>query len=56
MKNIILVTDLQIPAGQIIGNLAELEEPVIITQRGRASAVLLSAERFTEIEAGFETT
>ncbi len=51
MKNIIPVTDLQRQAGQIIGNLAELDEPVVITQRGRASAVLLSAERYTEIEA-----
>lgn len=51
MKNIIPVTDLQRQAGQIIGNLAELDEPVVVTQRGRASAVLMTTERYAEIEA-----
>ena len=51
MKNIIPITDLQRQAGQIISSLAELEEPVVVTQRGRASAVLISAERYSEIEA-----
>lgn len=51
MKNIIPVTDLQRQAGQIINSLAESDEPVIVTQRGRASAVLMTAERYAEIEA-----
>lgn len=51
MKNIIPITDLQRQAGQIIGSLSDSEEPIIVTQRGRASAVLISAERYTEIEA-----
>ncbi len=51
MKNIIPITDLQRQAGQIISSLAELEEPVVVTQRGRAAAVLISAERYSEIEA-----
>jgi prevent-host-death family protein len=51
MKNIVPITDLQRQAGQIIGSLAELEEPIFITQRGRASAVIISAERYGEIEA-----
>jgi prevent-host-death family protein len=51
MKNIIPITDLQRQASQIIGSLADSEEPVVITQRGRASAVLISAERYGEIEA-----
>lgn len=50
MKNIIPITDLQRQAGQIIGTLAESDEPIIVTQRGRASAVLMSAERYAEIE------
>ena len=48
MKNIIPVTDLQRQAAQILSDLDN--EPVIITQRGRASAVLLSARRYAEIE------
>ncbi len=48
MKNIIPITDLQRQAAQILGALDN--DPVIITQRGRASAVLLSARRYAEIE------
>ena len=51
MKNIIPITDLQRQAGQIIGSLADSEEPIVITQRGRASAIIMSAERYSEIEA-----
>lgn len=51
MKNIIPITDLQRQAGQIISSLGENEEPIVITQRGRASAVIISAERYSEIEA-----
>lgn len=49
MKNIIPVTDLQRQAAQILSDLSN-NEPIIITQRGRASAVLLSARRYAEIE------
>jgi prevent-host-death family protein len=51
MKNIIPVTDLQRQASQIIASLADSEEPVVVTQRGRATAVLMTAERYSEIEA-----
>jgi prevent-host-death family protein len=50
MKNIIPITDLQRQAGQIIGGLSASDEPLIITQRGRATAVIVSAERYGEIE------
>ncbi len=50
MKNIIPITDLQRQAGQIISSLNESEEPIFVTQRGRASAVIISAERYGEIE------
>lgn len=50
MKDIIPITDLQRQAGQIIKSLSEKEEPVVITQRGRASAVIISTERYSEIE------
>ena len=51
MKNIVPLTDLQKQASQIIGGLADSDEPVIITQRGRTAAVLLTAKRYAEIEA-----
>lgn len=50
MKNIIPITDLQRQAGQIIAGLSESDEPIVITQRGRASAIIISAERYSEIE------
>ncbi|MDQ3320959.1 MAG: type II toxin-antitoxin system prevent-host-death family antitoxin [Acidobacteriota bacterium] len=49
MKNIIPVTDLQRWAAQVLSNLDETEA-VVITQRGRASAVLISARRYAQIE------
>jgi prevent-host-death family protein len=50
MKKIIPITDLQRQSRRIVGGLSETGEPVIITQRGRAAAVLLSAERYSQIE------
>ena len=50
VKNIIPITDLQRQAGQIIGSLSESDEPVVITQRGRAAAVIMAADRYAEIE------
>jgi prevent-host-death family protein len=50
MKNIIPVTDLQRQAAKILNDLAEGGEPVVITQRGRASAVIVSAKHYAEIE------
>jgi prevent-host-death family protein len=54
MKRIIPITDLQRQAGQVLNSLSESDEPVIVTQRGRASAVLISAERYTRIEEDLE--
>jgi prevent-host-death family protein len=50
MRNIIPVSDLQRQAAQILSDVNESSEPIIITQRGRAAAVLLSAKRYAEIE------
>ena len=50
MKKIIPITDLQRQSRQIVRQVADSDEPVIITQRGRAAAVLLSAERYSRIE------
>lgn len=50
MKNIIPVTDLQRQAAQILKKLNKTSEPVIITQRGRVSAVMISASHYAQIE------
>ncbi|MBA3713957.1 MAG: type II toxin-antitoxin system Phd/YefM family antitoxin [Pyrinomonadaceae bacterium] len=50
MRKIVPITDLQRQAGQVISSLADSDEPVVITQRGRAAAVIVSAERYTQIE------
>jgi prevent-host-death family protein len=50
VKKIIPITDLQRQSRQIVSQVADSDEPVIITQRGRATAVLLSAERYSRIE------
>ena len=50
MKNIIPITDLQRQAAQVLSDVNASSEPIIITQRGRPAAVLLSAKRYAEIE------
>ncbi len=54
MRNIIPVTDLQRQAAQILIDVNKSSEPVVITQRGRASAVLISAKRYEQIEKDLE--
>jgi len=50
MKKIIPITDLQRQAGQIVSGFDETAEPVIITQRGRAAAVLVPVARYEQME------
>jgi prevent-host-death family protein len=50
MERILPITDLQRQAGQIVKSIRQSDEPVIITQRGRPAAVLISAERYRSIE------
>ncbi len=50
MKEIVPITDLQRQAGQIVNSLAESDEPIFITQRGRAAAVIISVARYARIE------
>ncbi len=50
MKKIIPITDLQRQAGQIVSSFDETPEPVIITQRGRAAAVLMPVARYHQME------
>lgn len=54
MKKIIPITDLQRQSSRIVSELVESDETVIITQRGRAAVVLLSAKRYSQIEADLD--
>lgn len=54
MRNIIPVSDLQRQAAKILRDVNSSSEPVIITQRGRASAVIISADRYARIEEDLE--
>ncbi len=50
MKKIFPVSDLQRQAAQILNDVATSNEPFVITQRGRATAVLISSDRYAQIE------
>ncbi len=50
MKNIIAVSDLQRQAAQVLAAVNKSSEPIIITQRGRPAAVIISAKRYAQIE------
>ena len=54
MKKIIPITDLQRQAGQIIGEVAADDDSVIITQRGRPAAVIVSIAHYAQIEEDLE--
>jgi antitoxin YefM len=49
-KNIIPISELQRQAGQIVDGLSKSDDPVIITQHGRAAAVMLTPERYDQIQ------
>jgi prevent-host-death family protein len=46
LPNIVPITDLRQDATSIVNRLSESQEPVIITQRGRAAAVMISTEAY----------
>ena len=50
LLDIIPVSDLRRDAAKILKQLKNLKEPLIITQRGRAAAVMLSIETFERSE------
>lgn len=50
LLNIIPVSDLRQDAAKILKQLKNSKEPLIITQRGRAAAVMLSVEAFKRSE------
>jgi len=50
LLNIIPVSDLRQDAAKVIKRIKDSREPIVITQRGRAAAVMLSVEAFEESE------
>ncbi len=50
LMNIIPVSDLRKDAAKVLKQLKKLNEPLIITQRGRAAAVMQSVESFERSE------
>ncbi len=51
MNKIIPISDLQTSAKKYVEQVRETDEPVIVTQRGRASAVLVSYESYEGLMA-----
>ena len=50
LLDIIPVSDLRQDAAKIMKHLQDSKEPVIITQRGRAAAVMISVEAYKQSE------
>ena len=50
LLNIFPVSDLRQDAAKILKKLRENEEPIIITQRGRAAAVMIGVEAYEKSE------
>ena len=50
LLNIIPVSDLRQDAAKVLKQVKNSKEPVVITQRGRAAAVMLSVEAFQQSE------
>lgn len=46
VPEVIPITDLRQDAAEVLKRLKDAREPVVITQRGRAAAVLLSIEEY----------
>ena len=50
LSNIIPVSDLRQDAAKLLKQLQTNDEPLIITQRGRASAVMLGVDAYEKLE------
>lgn len=50
LPNIVPISDLRQDAAKVLKGLRASQEPLIITQRGRAAAVMLSVESFERSE------
>jgi prevent-host-death family protein len=54
LLTIIPVSDLRQDAAKVLKRVRESREPIVITQRGRAAAVMLSMEAFEQSEHDIE--
>ncbi len=54
VPEIVPVSDLRQDAAAVLKRLRESNDPVVVTQRGRAAAVLLSIEEYERKERDFE--
>ena len=50
LPNLVPISDLRQDAAKVLKRVRESREPLIITQRGRAAAVMLSVESFERSE------
>lgn len=50
LSNIIPVSDLRQDAAKLLKQLRKNDEPLIITQRGRATAVIIGVEAYEKLE------
>ena len=50
LLNILPVSDLRQSAAKILKKLRNSQEPIIITQRGRAAAVIIGVEAYEKLE------
>ncbi len=50
LSNIVPVSDLRRDAAHLLKQLKENDEPLIITQRGRAAAVIIGVEAYEKFE------
>ena len=50
MPNIVPISDLRQGAAALLNKVKESREPVVVTQRGRAAAVLLSVDEYERRE------
>lgn len=50
MRNIVTVTDIRRRAAGVLHDVNQSHEPIVVTQRGSAIAVLLSPQLYTKIE------
>jgi len=50
LSNIIPVSDLRQDAAKILKQLKKSDEPLIITQRGRATAVIIGVDAYEKLE------
>ena len=54
MPNIVPISDLRQGAAALLNKVKESREPVVVTQRGRAAAVLLSVDEYERRERDTE--